>query len=283
MQQRLARAKGRGGVLDDRSPMPLYHQVYLVLRDKIAAGDYAMDAMLPGEPELAREFGVSRITARRALDELAGEGLVRRERGRGTRVVQSAASAPIRSSIEQLQDHLRTMGRRTQANLIEFAYVPAPPDVSYALRITPGSEVQRALRIRSLDGQPFSHLTTFVPAAIGRRYEDRDLRRRPLLELLESQGISISAAEQSVGATLADARVAALLQVAVGAPLLRIRRTVLDQSARPVEYIVGLYRPDRFQLQMRLEREGDAVTGVWSPAPSAGPRKSKRNRNNRES
>ena len=80
-RNRVDSVRTRGaGLVDERLPTPLYHQIYLILRDKILSTDYEVDTVLPSEQETARRFGVSRITARRALDELAAAGLVVRER-----------------------------------------------------------------------------------------------------------------------------------------------------------------------------------------------------------
>ncbi len=268
-----AREADWGGV-DERLPTPLYHQIYLILRDKIYGGNYADDTRLPGEQELARAFGVSRITAKRALDDLAAAGLAVRERGRGTRARFKAPMPPIRSQAEGLFENLLMMGLKTEVRLLEFEYTGASKEVARALKCQAGEEVQRAIRVRQLDSAPFSHLTTFVPAAIGRSYTRGDLAARPLLALLERGGVVASSAEQTITATLADSKIGPLLDVEVGSPLLRITRIVSDDRDRPVEFITALYRPDRYQYRMMLSRVQAGNRNTWSPAGSdAGPRK----------
>ncbi len=255
-----------GERIDARQPTPLYHQIYTILRDEIVSGGYANGAILPSELELTHAYGVSRVTAKRALNELAADGLVSRERGRGTVVRYEAATAPVQSSVEGLLENLLQMGLKTSVRLISFDYVPASDRVARALGCDTGEEVQRAVRVRSLEGEPFSHLTTHVPAGIGRSYSRGDLASLPLLGLLERCGVVVSSARQTLTATLADARIAPLLGVQVGAPLLRISRTVYDQEASAVEYITGLYRPDRYQYQMNLNRIEGGDRKIWSPA-----------------
>jgi GntR family transcriptional regulator len=261
------RAAGRGGDgIDARQPTPLYHQIYTILRDEIINGGYANGAILPSELELTHAYGVSRVTAKRALNELAADGLVSRERGRGTVVRYEAATAPVQSSVEGLLENLLQMGLKTSVRLISFDYIPASERVARALGCDAGEEVQRAVRVRSLEGEPFSHLTTHVPAAIGHSYSRGDLASLPLLGLLERCGVIVSSARQTLTAALADARIAPLLDVQVGAPLLRISRTVHDQDGGAVEHITGLYRPDRYQYQMTLNRIEGADRKIWSPA-----------------
>jgi GntR family transcriptional regulator len=252
--------------VDDRLPTPLYHQIYLVLRGKIADGEFAFGDVLPSEDETARTYGVSRITAKRALNELAEDGFVVRERGRGTRVTHRAPARPVQANVEGLLENLLAMGLETEVELIDFGYVTPGEDVRRALGCGADESVQRAVRVRRLEGEPFSHLTTFVPGDIGRTYGRDDLASTPLLTLLERGGVQVGRAEQTISATLADATVARLLGVDLSAPLLRISRTVYDQQNRPVEYITGLYRPDRYQYRMELSRVQTGQAHAWSPS-----------------
>jgi GntR family transcriptional regulator len=250
--------------VDERLPTPLYHQIYLILRNQIIDGRHNDGDLIAGEEDLARQFNVSRITARRALAELAAEGLVVRARGRGTRVIAPPSAPPIRANVEGLIENLMAMGLKTQVKLMEFDYETASPDVARALKLEPGAEVQRAVRLRFLTDGPFSYLTTYVPASIGRQFGRKELEREPLLGLLERCGVKIGGAEQTISATLADTRVAPLLQTAIGAPLLRIMRVVHDREGVPVEYITGLYRPDRYQYRMALARVETGDRNTWS-------------------
>lgn len=256
----------RPGSVDSRLPTPLYHQIYALLREQILDGVYADNELVPTEQELTERFGVSRITAKRALDELASEGLVVRRRGKGTTVASRVAVPAVSANISGLLENLLMMGLKTKVDIIDFGYVSATNDVCRALDIPDGTEVQRAVRVRSLDGAPLSYTTSYVPAALGRTYGRKDLAARPLLELLERAGVLIGSADQSIGAVLADARVAPRLGVRVGSPLLSVTRTVFDQHGRPVEYIAILYRPDRYQYRMKLARVQGAATKLWSAA-----------------
>ena len=261
-------------LLSDRSPMPLYHRLYVILRDRIASGAYPEGAVLPSEFELTAAFSVSRITAKRALDELATEGLVERVRGRGTTVTDRAAALlgaqPITASIDGLLENLNAIGRETSVEVIEFGYVPAPDFIRTRLELEPNARAQRAVRVRSLDGEPLSQSTTYVPESIGRAYSAKDLASTPIIDLIERAGVVVGAAEQSISATLADSLIASRLKVGVGAPLLLMKRCVKDTSGKPAQYIEILYRPDRFEYRMSLTREQAAGHGRFPPARPAG-------------
>ncbi|MCG8593674.1 MAG: GntR family transcriptional regulator [Kiloniellales bacterium] len=252
--------------VDRRLRAPLYHQIYLILRQKICDGAYGFGALLPGEQELSRDFNVSRITAKRALDELADAGLVVRQRGRGTSVSFRAPSPPVRSSVDGLLENLLMMGLKTEVRLLGFGYVAASEEIARALGCQAGAAVQRAVRVRSLEDRPLSYLTTHVPEAIGRAYDEGDLARTPLLALLERGGIKVGSAEQVITATLADTTVAPLLEVEIGAPLLQVTRIVADEAQRPVEHLAALYPPERYQYRMVLSRVQSESEKRWSPA-----------------
>lgn len=260
--------------LSERSPVPLYHRLYVILRDRIASGAYPQGSVLPSEFELTNAFSVSRITAKRALDELATEGLVERVRGRGTTVTDRAAALlgaqPITASIDGLRDNLTAIGRETSVEVIEFGYVVAPDVVRSRLELEENARAQRAVRVRSLDGEPLSQSTTYVPERIGRAYSAEDLASTPIIDLIERAGVVVGAAEQSISATLADSLVASRLKVSVGAPLLLMKRCVKDTSGKPAQYIEILYRPDRFEYRMSLTREQAAGHGRFPPAQPAG-------------
>lgn len=243
--------------VSEESLMPLYHQIYLALREKIYQEVFPHGTALPSEAQICGIFGVSRITAKRALDELAAAGLVVRRRGAGTRVAYQAPSRPVQTPVEELLENLTAMGRKTELELLEFRYVAAPAEVSRELNCEPGALVQKTVRVRRMDGKPFSYLTTYVPEHIGRLFSEQDTATTPLLTLLERHGVEIAGAEQTISATGADADAARPLAVDIGAPLLRIARTVMGRDGVPVEHIVGLYRPDRYQFRMQMRRVGD--------------------------
>ena len=243
---------------------PLYHQIFLILRQQILDGVYCVGERLPTEQEIIQRYGVSRITARRALDELAAAGFVERIRAKGTIVRYRSPAQPILSSVEGLLENLLAMGLETSVQVCEFGYVNASQEVSEALECPVGARVQRAVRVRSLEGVPFSHLTTYVPEAIGSRFDEDDLARTPLLVLMEREGIAVESANQTISATLADAPEANRLAVDVGSALLRISRVVRQANGRPVEYITGLYRPDRYQYRMVLGRVHGTDRNTWT-------------------
>jgi GntR family transcriptional regulator len=141
--------------------------------------------------------------------------------------------------------------------------VAAPEAVAQRLVLPAGGPVQRAVRVRSNHEGPLSHITTWVPAELARRFGRRELAHEPILLLLERAGVRIGRATQSISACPADAAVAARLGVAKGTALLAVERLVYDGDDRPVQWLQGLYRPDRYQYEMQLSRVGGIDAKVW--------------------
>ena len=240
-------------------------RVYLQLLDGITRGTYPDGAALPAEQRLCVELGVSRVTLRRAFDALEAEGLIDRRAGAGTRVRTPQQKPKMAADFSTLMPQLVQMGHETTARLLSFSYGVPPAAVASAMRISPTALVQTATRLRLIDGQPFSHLTTYVPEHIARNYSESELATSPLFRLLERSGVEVETADQSVSATLAGPEVAGHLGLSVGAPLLTLNRVVRDAEGRGVEYLAALYRPDMFKLQMTLSRVGAGDARHWEP------------------
>lgn len=249
-------------------PLPKYHQVYLVLREQLQEGKFVHG--LPGELSLMGQFGVARVTVRRALQQLAQEGLIRREPGRGTRPVHTRGTASVNAGVSEQQarlsgllENLVTMGLRTTVRVLSVEKIMATEEVAHALALPPDAWVQKAQRVRSTKEGPLSHITTWVPHEIAKSFGRKELAQKPILVLLEESGVKVGRAQQSISARLADAHLAQHLDVAVGSALLAVKRLIYDEDDKPVQWLHGLYRPDRYEYQMQLSRVGGIDAKVW--------------------
>jgi GntR family transcriptional regulator len=252
-------------------PLPKYHRIYLVLREQLYEGRF--DAGLPGEIALMQQYGVARVTVRKALERLANEGLIHRAPGRGTTPVKTVAvPRPAvkgrKAHLAGLLENIVSMGLHTSVRVVEVDTIKAPDAVAEALRLAPNARVQKAVRVRGTSEGPLSHITTYVPQELARCFGRRELAKKPILVLLEESGVRVGRAVQTISACLADSVVADHLDQAVGSALLAVRRLIFDVDERPVQWLHGLYRPDRYQYEMALSRVGDIDAKVWvSKAP----------------
>jgi GntR family transcriptional regulator len=245
-------------------PLSKYHQIYLVLHEQLQEGRFVHG--LPGELELARQFNVGRVTVRRALEQLVDEGLIVREVGRGTRPTTRAEQggtragktppAPPITRLSGLLENIVSVSRSTTVKVIEWRVIHASHEMAEALRIAENDKVRKAVRRRSSNAGPVSHITTWVPETLVHGFSRAELTRKPMLQLLEESGIELGRVVQTISARQANAEVAHELQVAVGTALLSVRRLVHDADDQPVQLLHGLYRPDRYEYQMELSQVG---------------------------
>jgi GntR family transcriptional regulator len=250
-------------------PLPKYHQVYLVLREQLHEGKFSQG--VPGELALMEQFSVARVTVRRALSQLAQEGLISREPGRGTRsLVQrhlpkmdAGAHKTQQARLTGLLENLVSMGLRTTVKVLSVQRLPAPHEVAMTLQMQDGELVQKAERVRYTKEGPLSHITTWVPERIASGFGRKELTQKPILMLLEESGVKVGRAQQSISAKLADASMAQHLDIAVGSALLAVNRLIYDTNDKPIQWLHGLYRPDRYEYQMQLSRVGSIDAKVW--------------------
>jgi GntR family transcriptional regulator len=249
-------------------PTPLYHKIFTVLREQILENQFPPEAPLPSEMDLARQFSVSRITIRKAMERLEQQGLITRQRGRGTFAARPVTQRAVQADVSGLVENLLSMGMMTDVSVLELDYVPAPPAVAADMGIEPGTVVQYAVRLRSYRGRPFSYAVTHVPEDIGRTYDAEDLVRTSLLRLFERAGVAVASAYQRVSAKAADATTAPLLDQEIGAPLLSIARLVRDQNDRVVERIHALYPPSQYAFETNLTLGEGPHGTLWRSTPS---------------
>jgi len=244
--------------------VPLYHQIYVVLRQQIVEGRFGQGP-LPGEIDLAKQFHASRVTMRRVFDRLVQEGLVRRHRGLGTFVNPT----PPRTAVTEersggsLLDNIIDIGQKTAVKVVSIDEVHATPEVAEALGLKNGDPVVKIVRVRHYKGRPLSHITVYLPADLGRKISRKELEETPILRLLEASGVQLGRASQTLSARLADVVVAPMLDVPVGAALLAVRRVVLDHTGRPIQLLHGQYRPDRYEYRMELTPGSGDSANVW--------------------
>ena len=210
-----------------------YLDVAAALRASLASGGYGSGGALDSEAELGVRYGVSRVTVRRALEELRGEGLVTSRRGAGWFV----AFDPVRQALGRvttIEAALEASGATAERQILEFGFEPAPDPIARSLALEPGAEVLRVRRLTLADGEPFALVTVWLPGALGAQLSRDDAQRAPFYELLAARGTALGSATQSIGADIADADDVRLLGLAPGAAVLACRRVTLARDGSPV-------------------------------------------------
>jgi GntR family transcriptional regulator len=237
-------------------PTPLYWRLRETLRERIRRGEFAPGARLPTEEELCRQYGVSRITASRAVRDLAAEGLVVRRQGRGTFV----AAPVVQHDLVRLTDFVEDMqqaGLQAESRVLAQEQVAAPAHVAEALGLSAGAPVTELWRLRLGDGAPLAVDVTWLPPPIAALLEGEDLAHQTIYGILERRhGLRIERGEYLIEAVAAAGRVAEALAVPQGAPLLRFHRTSWAATGQPVYHQERYYHGERVRYRLTLERRG---------------------------
>lgn len=231
---------------DPRTRPPRYVRVYTTLREWIRNGKYGPGDKIATEDEIGKLFKVSRITTRKAIDLLVEDELVYRVHGKGTYVAKNVRE---RGGVENVHARIRTargLAQRSKVTKVNVSEIDADSRVATDLKIPVGQRVTKVSYVRVFRGVPAAYVEAHVPAD---RAEIRasDLGSMTILAILEKQGIQIGEAHQLIGATLADSHLAAMLDSAVGAPLLTIEQIVMDTSNRPVERFFTWYNCEQYE------------------------------------
>lgn len=266
--------------LESQTGDPLYVQVSSRLRHMIADGTFAGGAKLPPERELAEEFHVSRITLRSALRLLADEHLIVRGRGVGTFVASGRLRFPV-VGLHSTRDIERAHGLEVTVRVCDFSLTKATRIESEQLDLGAQKSVVKFTRIDIVDGDPICVADCVLPGRFAKYLSAEACEKSSTYELLESGlGIRISSASQRVFADGANDRLAKLLNVQPGCPLLRVERITLDSSELPVEWACISYPHFESEFSMQLLRDSvskrESTTHVrmtYSRIPIAGSRK----------
>ncbi|MBX5461162.1 MAG: GntR family transcriptional regulator [Steroidobacteraceae bacterium] len=227
-----------------------YLQLYSILSQALADGEYKSSRALPSEPELVERYRVSRTTVRRALQLLEQEGRIVRRRGSGTYAKTNRVHTALAFDAESLYGNGAVAGRDSGTQILERA----PMDVPTSLRIAYpelGDTAFAIQRARSEDGETFQLATTYVPDSAAREYGLRRGGTTGLEKLVKD----VRNVDQVTTAVAADAIAAKQLKVAIGSPLLRVRAALTDSKGELLAVDESLLRPDRAYLHENLRRE----------------------------
>lgn len=235
------------------------------LRERVALGELGDQGALDSESALCARYAVSRVTVRRALELLREQGLVESRQGSGWfatsgSIHQRLALGTFRHAGSAVAESGRTMTRR----VVEFGYRPAPPALAATLGLVAAyADALHCRSLRTVDGVPLDLVLEWVPAAIAGRISRADAADPGIWASLRRDGHRVASVRQTITAGIASADDAALLDVAVGAPLLLVRRLALDHDKSPLALSDHRYLAHRFSLE--VEFNSWPVAGADTP------------------
>ena len=240
------------GRIDRSTPLPLYYQLKRWLSEKISTGELPPGTLIPSEHDLCRQFGVSRGVARQALTEMCYDGLIYRERGRGTFVARPKTVERLMSRVGGLADEVAHRHQVLDSTVLLQREAPAGDVVAERLKIEPGESVLELERLRAVDGEPMVMVLSYLSTSLVPGLVDCDLGGSVSLYqiLREKYGLAAESNVRNVEAAVADAREAGLLGIRKGDPLLVLRSVGYTADERPLDYFIAYHRGDRSSFEV---------------------------------
>jgi GntR family transcriptional regulator len=244
---------------DSTATIPLYYRVYSVLRQRIMDGVYPAGGQLAAETDLAVEFAVSRATIRQAVGQLVSAGLVSRQQGRGTFVLEHAAQrlsvTRFRGDLEQLIGAAAQPTRKLR--VLEVAHdQPLPEAVARSLGLDhPRGTIAR--RVMTVADRAFAFHVNYLPPDLGALLTRTKLRGGGVMFVLQREGIELVRARQTICARPADPVVARELDVVLGSAVLVAERLLVGADDRPLELARSTYPGDTYEYVVDFERGVD--------------------------
>jgi GntR family transcriptional regulator len=233
------------------TPNPRKHEM---VRDRILDLIEGLDvgAAIPAERNLGEELGVSRVTIRRAVDDLVRDGYLERRHGSGTFVAQSKLAHPITAS--SFSADMERRGMQPSSHILSVARITAGAPLSWRLGIDRDDEIFQLRRVRLADNVPMAIETVHLPVALVPGLDTNELEHRSLYAILKEQyGLTIASGTQTIEPTMTNDEESAILGVPEGSLAFLCRLTTAISDGRVVEYTRGLYRGDRYILTAQLQ------------------------------
>ena len=236
---------------------PLHTQLEASLGQLIRSGQVPAGSTLPGELDLAAELGLSRHTVRHALGVLSAQGLLSRERGRGTTVMAPVANGVTERSLGSFYAfawEVSARGLEQQSRILEVATIVAPADLAERLALGVSREVKRIARVRTANSEPLTIETTYIPVALADCLSTEVLERGSVYDELEQRlGLRVTLAQEKIAAIVLTRTLARMLAVPSGSPAFRVERTTWSDRG-PIEWQESIVRGDRYLYSVQLPR-----------------------------
>ena len=242
--------------IDKEISIPYHYQLRELLRDEITSGRWEVGERLPSERELCEAFQLSRTTIREAIDALVNEGLLRREKGRGTFIAEPKITEKWLDAPDNFTESMQEQGYQIETKVLNLSLIPAAHAVARELRLRSEEPVIVLDRLRIVLQEPILVVTSYLPEKLCPGLLEEDFTSRSLyVTLRDKYGINIAQAKRTMEAVAANEIEANLLQVRTGVPLLLIESTAYLEDGTPIEYFKARHRGDRTRFEVHSYKQ----------------------------
>ncbi len=243
-------------VVDPSNPIPKYLQISAWLKELIQTGRYKEGERLPSEIELSRLCEVNRNTLRQAISELTAEGLLRKEKGKGT-FVSMSKPVPLKHKLERIssfRDDLNEIGIEENTILLKKGIEDAPDHVAKALILGAKSKVISVCRLRKGDDIPLIYEESYLPGEMFNGILVMDLTGSMYKILSERFDIILARCEQTIRAVNLNVQIAKLFGLPKNSAGLYMESVTYNENNIPIEVLCSYYRGDKYVFEVELGR-----------------------------
>jgi GntR family transcriptional regulator len=239
--------------LDQQSAIPLHAQIEKYLRKLISLEEYKNgNNLLPKEVTLSKKLGVSRNTVRQAVNTLVNEGLIKRKKGVGSKVVHKKITTRLDNWISFTKE-MRNQGIDVVNYMVQNTLVNAPNEINDALAISQSKKIWKLEKIRGSKDAKYLYSVSYFHPRVG--ITGKENFNTPLYDLLEKEhDVIVSTSKEKISAITASKKISLLLDVEKETPILKRERIVCDLGDRPVEYNIVYYRTNYFTYDIEIKR-----------------------------
>ncbi len=235
---------------------PLYIEIRNFMMSQIMNGHIKLGEKIPTERELMELFGTSRMTVRHAIDKMVDDGVLTRVVGRGTFVSSEKINVGL-NILKGFSEEIEESGHVPGARLISKTKTTADESLAKMLHIDTGAPVLKVIRLRYVDNLEMALTVSFFPALRALDLEAVNFGAVSIYkELLDVLGLVVDKADETISAVSANGEQAKLLRVNKGAALLFLSRLSMTSRSVPIEFMEGVFRPDRYVITKELFRKG---------------------------
>ncbi|WP_048716545.1 GntR family transcriptional regulator [Bacillus sp. 522_BSPC] len=233
------------------SHIPIYYQLEMEIKEIIKE-------LTPGDPisserEFSEKYGISRMTVRQAINNLVAEGVLVRQRGKGTFVATPKVEQEL-SGLTSFSEDMRSRGLTPKTKILDFKTIPCPRRVASKLRIEEEEMVYEFSRLRIADEIPMALETSYIPTALIKELQEETLHGSIYEYVEKTLQLKISHATQTIESTLSQKNESIPLGIKEGAPALLMERYSYLENGTPFEYVKSIYRGDRYKFVIDMKR-----------------------------
>ncbi|NMO76839.1 GntR family transcriptional regulator [Niallia alba] len=233
------------------SHIPIYYQLEMEIKEIIKE-------LKPGDPisserEFSEKYGISRMTVRQAINNLVAEGVLVRQRGKGTFVAAPKVEQEL-SGLTGFSEDMRSRGLTPKTKILDFKTIPCSRGIATKLKIEEGELVYEVSRLRIADEIPMALETSYLPTALVKELQEETLHGSIYEYVEQNLHLKISHATQTIESTLSQKNESTSLGIKDGAPVLLMERFSYLENGTPFEYVKSIYRGDRYKFVIDMKR-----------------------------